>query len=264
MNRYWFVLTFALLGNAGLASAEQDAAATITAQEMLASAAEQNKFTFIVFFKQDDAATRAIVKTIEKGLAGHEDQSALAYAQVTDPADQPLVKQFGMERAPLPMALAVAPNGAITGVFNRKVTADLIAEAFVTPTMARCMKSMQESKVVLVCLHRAAKPSIPASVRELEKDPLFTDRITIIPLRLDEPGEGEFLEQMQVEPTKAQDLVVMMAPPGVLVGKFTTSTTKDEMAAALHKAGKCCDDPNCKHGKPSSAAKATPKKTVNR
>jgi hypothetical protein len=264
MYRYWFVLTLALLGNAGLAFAEDDAAATITAQEVLASAVEQNKFTFIVFYKQDDAATRAIAKTIENGLAGREDQSELAYAQVTDSANKALIKQFGMERAPLPMALAIAPNGAITGVFNRKVTAELVADAFVTPTMAQCMKSMQESKVVLVCLHRAAKPAIPTGVRDLEQDPLFANRIAIIPLRLNEPGEEEFLAQMQVEPAKAEDLVVMMAPPGVLVGKFTTSTTKDEMAAALHKAGKCCDDPNCKHGKPSSAAKATPKKTVNR
>jgi hypothetical protein len=248
----------------GLASAADDAAGSISAQQVLETSAAEDKFTFIVFYKQDDAATRTIVKTIENGLVGHEDQSALAYAQVADSSNKALIKQFGMERAPLPMALAIAPNGAITGVFNRKVTAELVADAFVTPTMAQCMKSMQESKVVFVCLHRAPKPAIPAGVRDLEQDPLFADRIAIIPLRLNEPGEEEFLEQMQVEPTKTQDLVVMMAPPGVLVGKFTTATTKDEMAAALHKAGKCCDDPNCKHGKPGSAAKATPKKTVNR
>lgn len=263
MKRSWVLLAIALLGNVSTAFAAEDAASAISAQQVLTSSAADNKFTFIVFYKQDDAATRALVKTVENGLAGHEDESALAYAQTTNLADQALVKKFGMERAPLPMVLAVAPNGAITGVFNRKVTPELISEAFVTPTMARCMRSMQESKVVLVCLHRAAKPSIPAGVRDLEKDPLFTDRVSIIPLHLSEPGEESFLEQMQIEPTTAQDLVVMMAPPGVLVGKFTTSTTKDEMAEALHMAGKCCDDPNCKHGKPSSAAKTTPKK-INR
>ena len=263
MNRHWVVLTVALLATTRLASAADDAAGSISAQQVLETSAAENKYTFIVFYKQDDAATRAIVKTIEKGLIGYEDESSLAYAQVTDPADQAIVMKYGMARAPLPMVLAIAPNGAVTGVFDRKLTADLVSEAFVTPTMAHCMKSMQESKVVLVCLHRSAKPSIPAGVRDLENDPLFADRVAIVPLRLNEPGEESFLEQMQVEPAKTQDLVVMMAPPGVLVGKFSTSTTKDEMAGALHKAGKCCDDPNCKHGKPDSAANATPKK-INR
>jgi hypothetical protein len=35
----------------------------------------------------------------------------------------------------------------------------------------------------------------------------------------------------------------------VLVGKFGPAVTKDEIAAALHAAGKCCNDPNCKHNK---------------
>jgi hypothetical protein len=33
----------------------------------------------------------------------------------------------------------------------------------------------------------------------------------------------------------------------VLVGKFGPGASKDEIAAALAKAGKCCDDENCRH-----------------
>ena len=40
-----------------------------------------------------------------------------------------------------------------------------------------------------------------------------------------------------------------MAPPGVLVGKFTANVTMNEITTKLHAAGKCCDDPNCKHNK---------------
>ena len=39
----------------------------------------------------------------------------------------------------------------------------------------------------------------------------------------------------------------LLAPPGVLIGKYNSAATKNEVMAALHKAGKCCDDPNCKH-----------------
>jgi hypothetical protein len=43
--------------------------------------------------------------------------------------------------------------------------------------------------------------------------------------------------------------VVIMAPPGVLVGKFANNVTKDDITTKLHAAGKCCNDPNCKHNK---------------
>jgi hypothetical protein len=32
-----------------------------------------------------------------------------------------------------------------------------------------------------------------------------------------------------------------------MVGKFPATATKAQLASELHAAGKCCDDPNCKH-----------------
>jgi hypothetical protein len=53
---------------------------------------------------------------------------------------------------------------------------------------------------------------------------------------------------MELSPRDVHEsMLVVMAPPGVLVGKFIGSTTKDQIAAQLHAAGKCCNDPNCKH-----------------
>jgi hypothetical protein len=63
------------------------------------------------------------------------------------------------------------------------------------------------------------------------------------------PDEARLLKQMQVDPRQVRTpLAALLAPPGVLIGKYNTTATKDEVAAALHKAGKCCNDPNCRHG----------------
>jgi hypothetical protein len=52
--------------------------------------------------------------------------------------------------------------------------------------------------------------------------------------------------------------MVLMAPPGTVIGKYAATATKDKLAADLHAAGKCCDDPNCKHRKMAkSKGKAT-------
>jgi hypothetical protein len=50
-------------------------------------------------------------------------------------------------------------------------------------------------------------------------------------------------------PSVQESSVVVMAPPGVLVGKFPASATMSDIATKLHAAGKCCNDPNCKHNK---------------
>ena len=42
---------------------------------------------------------------------------------VGDPAEKALVEKFGVSRSPLPLTLAVAPNGAITGVFSQRLGA---------------------------------------------------------------------------------------------------------------------------------------------
>jgi hypothetical protein len=53
---------------------------------------------------------------------------------------------------------------------------------------------------------------------------------------------------MQIDPKKERTTsVVFMAPPGTIVGKYTAQVTKAKLAADLHAAGKCCNDPNCKH-----------------
>ncbi|MBX7165957.1 MAG: hypothetical protein K1X74_06370 [Pirellulales bacterium] len=219
------------------------------AEAVLASSAKDNKFTYVVFYKQYDATSKAMTKTVQQGLAGHENEAVITYSQVTSPEEQALVKKFGLERTPMPMTLAVAPNGAITGIFNTKLTPELVVDALVTPVMTRCMKSMQEGKIVLVCVHRTAEPAVPQCASDFQKDAFYADRSAVILLDANDQAEARFLAQMKIEPAKTGDVIVMLAPPGMLVGQFANTTTKEQLAAALHKAGKCCDDPNCKHNK---------------
>ena len=67
---------------------------------------------------------------------------------------------------------------------------------------------------------------------------------------------------MEIDPAAfSGSTVVVLAPPGVLVGKFPATATAAEIAAKLHAAGKCCDDPNCKHNQKGQVA-MTPNKLI--
>lgn len=221
--------------------------------DLLSQAADQSQFAFLLFYKQEDPATGAMQKALEAGLAKRAGQAVYAKVAVTDPAARGLVERFGIGRAPLPLTVAVAPNGAMTGIYSRKLTDAHIADALVTPTMADCMQAMQGGKIAVVCVQTSDRAATPKAVEDLLADEEFSDRIRVLSFQATDPAESRFLTEMEIDPTSLQGTTtVLLAPPGVLVGKFKSTASKAEVLAALHEAGKCCDDPNCKHAKGTS------------
>lgn len=224
------------------------------AQALLDSAARDDKYAFLLFYKSDDATAQAMLKTVRGELAGRQDEAVFGTVSLASPAEQAVATRFDITRAPMPLLLAVAPNGAVTGIFSKKITAANIDDCFVTPAMTRCMKALQAGKIVMVCVQPTPKATLPAGVVDLQNDADFKDRIATTTFQAGDEAEAPFLAQAELAPAKIKSTTtILLAPPGVLVGTFPAATTADEFAAALHKAGKCCDDPNCKHNQGAKA-----------
>ena len=251
LTRSLLATAFALsLPTFAMAQARTAAPATALAskaQTAIEQAAKDGKYTFLMFYKTTDAASNAMSATLKEALAEKAEQAVVAYVQVGNPAEQALVTKYDVSRAPMPMTVAIAPNGAMTGMFAQRVTAEKLGDAFVTPTMMFTMKNLQENKLVLVTVQGSAKAPAPVAIKDFQSDPHFKDRIVTTSLQGADPQEAKFLGQMQIDPLTKVTHTVLLAPPGVMVGKFDAVATKDEIAAALAKAGKCCDDVNCKH-----------------
>ena len=225
------------------------------AAEQLAALASAGRFAFIVFYKANDAATQSMAQVVQQGMAARPDRATALFVNAADPSEKGLVDRFGLARAPLPMTVAVAPNGAVTGLFRGAMNDAHIERAIVSPTMAECMKSIQAGRFVLACVQTTRDAAVPQGVTDFKADPEFHDRVDIVSLNAADPAEARLLSQFQVDAKAIRaPLVAFIAPPAVLVGKFPTTATAAELAAALHKAGKCCDDPNCKHAQPAPQA----------
>ena len=78
--------------------------------------------------------------------------------------------------------VAVAPNGAMTKLTPTSITDQQIEQSFVTPAMAVCMKSMQDGRLVLVCIQTNPQPVIPPGVRDFVNDPEFKNRTAVVPV----------------------------------------------------------------------------------
>ena len=253
-----FALSLPTFAMAQARTAAPAATPASKAQAALEQAAKDGKYTFLMFYKTTDAASNAMSATLKEALAEKSEQAVVAYVQVGNPAEQALVTKYDVSRAPMPMTVAIAPNGAMTGMFAQKVTAEKVGDAFVTPTMMFTMKNLQENKLVLVTVQGSAKAPAPVAIKDFQSDPHFKDRIVTIGMTAADPQEGKFVGQMQIDPKAKATHTVLLAPPGVMVGKFDAVASKDQIAAALAKAGKCCDDPNCKHHQPATRSATQP------
>lgn len=219
---------------------------------------EQGKFAFVVFHSDNSAPSQQMLAAAKSTVAAGQ-PAGVVLADLNSADGQKLAEQFQVTRAPMPMTVVVAPNGAVTGLFPRQVTEAKLAAAIVPPVMMQCMKELQAQKLVFVCLTRTEKASIPAGVQQLQLDPMFKDRIALVGLHVEDAAEAKLMQQLKVNAAAVQGpYVAVIAPPGVLVGHFNGTATADQIAAAIHKAGQCCDDPNCKHANAPQASQSTP------
>src|SRR5262249_26213736 len=141
-------------------------APTSKAEQALRQASAQQKYSFLLFYKDNGSATQAMAKTLQDGVGKRADRATFCFVDVNDPAEKAIVDRFGASRTPLPLTIAVAPNGAMTGIFPKSLSDEHLADSFVTPTMTKCMKSMQEGKLVLVCVYGTAQATVPLAVEQ--------------------------------------------------------------------------------------------------
>lgn len=220
------------------------------------AAAQGDKLLYLFFYRENDAATKAMYETV-KSAAGEQDVATWATVRVNDPVERAVAEKYAVTRAPMPMVVAVHPNGAVTGYYHTKATVEQLAQCRVSPKKAECMQALQRNQLVLVCLQADENRSVPVGVRELLADPHFSGRTRVVTLAVHDPAEAAFVASMEVDPRSTGPLTVFIAPPGAMVGKFAPTATKDQLAAKLAEAGKCCDDEKCRHNAHQPAPQAT-------
>lgn len=242
-------LSFALLACLILVgSTTVQAASASRAQQTLQQASSQKKMTFIMFFRKDDEATRAMYKTLS-GEASQLSNASVVTVNVTDQAESELVSRFDAGRMPMPAVVAVAPNGAVSGVFPQKLKPIQVQNAVVSPIQAECIKALQDKKIVLLCAQPDAGAYVPKGVQGFQAQPEFSTRTHIVNVRASDPVEAKFLKLFSVPSSVSKPVTVFMAPPGKLLGVYKTDVSSKTLTQTIVAAGACCSDPDCKHKK---------------
>jgi hypothetical protein len=214
-------------------------------------AAEKGKYLFMFFSKDYSEQSLAMRKVFDKAMETLADRAEWIAVDVTDSSEKAIVAKFDLSRAPMPLVLALAPNGAITGGFPTKFTEQQLVEAFATPVTEKVMKHLQDNKLVLLCVQNDKTKSNDAAmqgVRDFKADARFAAATEIVMLDPADSAEAAFLADLEIKPNTEEAMTVFLAPPGSAIAEFKGATSKDELAAVLQKASSGCAGGSCGPG----------------
>ena len=206
-------------------------------------AAEAKKYLFALFRKEEDSQTSAMRAVLEQVMEEVADKADSVEVDVTASSERAIVDKFGLDRAPMPLIVAIAPNGAITGGFPTEVEKQKLLDAFASPSTQKCMKQLQDNKLVFLCVQNGGTKSNNEAlkgVREFKADARFGQATEIVILDPTDTAEARFLKDLQIDPRTQTAVTVFLAPPGMPVAMYEGATSKDELVATLQKASSAC------------------------
>jgi hypothetical protein len=236
----------------------------------LIRASSLGRYFFAFFHTGHNEQTDAMWAVFQSAMTKTGGRAESEAILVSDPMEQEIVHRFaGVDRAPMPLVLAIAPNGAIMGGFPTKFEEAQLLGAFGTPAMEQSLKALQERRLVFVCIQNQSTQQNDAAmygIQEMKGDPQFGAAVVTVFVNPADPIEARFLNQLQIDTAQNVAQTVMLVPPGSPAGKFMGGTTKTMITSKLMSSGACGPGGACAGGKcgpggcapPGGAAAAPP------
>ena len=235
------------------ATAKQDAPAKVSeGQAAIDKTLAAGKYAFIFFQKEKNQQTDKALSVLQPALAKLADKAENVTIRITDAKEKAVVDRYGVSHSPMPLVLAIAPNGAITKAFTGGFDEKQLSTAFVSPCEQSCMKAIQSSKMIFVCVvYEVAadgQAAIPQGVKDIQADEKYAKATEIVTLNVADKKEAGFLKELQID-AKAKKPVSVLLAPGALIGTFEAAATKEQIVAKITAAQSgCCPGGNCGPG----------------
>jgi hypothetical protein len=209
----------------------------------LTRAAAEKRYAFVFFFKEDNEQTAAQRKIFDAALAKLANKALPVVVNAGNADEQGIVAKFGVAKAPMPLVLAIAPNGAVTGGFPGQFEEAALLGSVASPGLQQCLKALQERKLVLVCVQNGTTKLNDAAmqgVNDFKADAKYTKLTEVVKVDPTDAAEQKFLGQLQIDLKAAEATTAFLAPPGVMFAKFAGATEKKSLEAAVQKASAGC------------------------
>lgn len=231
------------------AKPEPDVPKVSPAEKVIKAAAKRNRYVFVTFHRKNDDASGKMLTAMESVQSKLSHRADFVNVDVDDSIQQDIVSQYGADRSPIPLTLVIAPNGAVTAGFPNEIKKTDFSGVFVSDGMASVIKILQDRKLAVVCIQgprtKNNKKSL-ATAEELKADPALGGAVEIVKISPSDRSESKFMKECKIDTHSTNAQLLVLAPPGKLVGKFDGSATADTIMTSLRSSlGGGCGGGSC-------------------
>lgn len=236
----------------GIACVATKSNAASNAEAAIQAAAKQNRYIFVTFYKSKDSASKSMLANMKSIQGKYANRADFVSVDAGDKANKAIMSRYGADRSPMPLTIVLAPNGAVTAGFPKQIKNNDMSSVFVSDGMASVLKVLQGGNLAAVCIQNSRtkhnKDSLEAA-QGLKNNAQFRGAVEIVKIDPSDRGESQFMKQCKVDTASTDAQIVIIAPPGRVVGKFGGTVTANVMAASLVKSlGGGCSGGSCGPG----------------
>jgi hypothetical protein len=155
-------------------------------------AARANKYLFIFFYSRDDEQTKLLGQVFNTACGTVANRANSIAINIADASESGIVSKFGVSKAPMPLVLALAPNGAVTASFPGKFTQQELVNSFGTPYTEKLIGALQQGKLVFLCVQNGKtkwNTEAMSGVRAFKADQRYGEVTEILVLDPGAPAE---------------------------------------------------------------------------
>ena len=207
------------------------------AAEAIGAAQSNGQYLFLLFYDKKDSSFKAMESSINNAKIGSSKSVLLYEAKTTDAKEKDTIAKYRVSRAPLPLVLVVAPNGAITGGFPQKVSVTELQKSItVSKTVTGILKAVQQGKIALVLLQNSKtkfNSESATAAQEFAGDARLKGMVDIIKADPGDQKNSSFLKDSKISPNMSESTIAMVIPPGTIAGVYSGKTSKDTLISAL-------------------------------
>jgi len=215
------------------------------ATEAIQAAQEKGQYLFLLFYDKRAELyydnSEELFKEMKIAIDDFRNKSSekilFQKVLITDDKEKDIVSKYKIQSSRLPELLILAPNGAVTGLFPKRVTAQNFAQSIVSKLTMAILKSIQKEKMALVLMqNNSTKYNNESSkaAEEFANDPRIK-KGTVDIIKAD-PADNEvkkFLAQIKEEKPISESTVVLIASPGSVTGVYSGIDIKEKLLGLL-------------------------------
>jgi len=206
--------------------------------DAIKSAVESKKYLFAVFYKDAvDEKYKKLESNVLKFKKSSTAEIMIYGANISDTKESEVVSKYRLDKgAPMPLAMVIAPNGAVLGGINSDTPESDYSKTIVSSLTMDILKTVQDQKIAMVMLQNKQtkfNEESKKAVKESMADPKIAGFANAIEADPDKSENQDFLKQCKIEGKVTEAVVVIVIPPVAIAGVLKGNITKENIMSSL-------------------------------